>query len=777
MGLAQSVKIFCESDAVSWQQKILRIIFSRKKNFTLGVLFFLFLALHSMIIQVVLDVPLNRAFDYRYDDASPADVGCRVLVPFGKRKLIGIVIAVNAESSVETAKLKRAEQILRDIAPCSAEEIALFQFCSQYYLHPLGEVMLNALPPLLRRPKPIPPSAPTHYALTAAGRTDADAAIPARARVAREVLRRLQTEVAVSGEALRALSPGAMKQLKSFIEQAWATPVKMPARRIPALDAVQLPTLNTEQAQVIEKISATRDAFQVSLLHGITGSGKTEIYLRLIADAIARGGQALVLVPEINLTPQLDNTFRTRFPGVTIASLHSHLNDSERLQHWLAAKSGDARIIIGTRLAVFAPIPDLNLIVVDEEHDGSFKQQDGLRYSARDVAVFRASQRGIPIVLGSATPSLETWHNAHSGRYQFYQLKQRAIRDAVLPMISLIDMRRDKTQTGISAALLQALQIRLNKKQQSLLFINRRGYAPALMCHGCGWAAGCKRCSGKMVLHLRSKKLRCHLCGAEARIPSACPDCGNLELRPAGHGTQRIEATLAEHFPGAKILRVDRDSTRNKHAMRDMLTQIHAGEADILVGTQMLAKGHDFPNLTLVGVINADGALYSSDFRAGEKLFAQLMQVSGRAGRADLAGEVLVQTEIPEHPLYGALMRHDFSGYADALMKERKVAGFPPYMYQTLLRFESVNAHAVEDFAELAGKLAREIRAAHPAITVYDAVPAAVARIAGKERMHVLAQSVSRAQLQKFSNAWHAAISTQNTKNVRWAIDVDPLDI
>jgi primosomal protein N' (replication factor Y) (superfamily II helicase) len=730
-----------------------------------------------MIIQVVLDVPLNRAFDYRCDDATKADIGRRVLVPFGQRKLIGIVVALVNESSVETSKLRRAEEILRDIASCSAEEIALFQFCSQYYLHPLGEVMLNALPPLLRRPKPIAPPAPTHYALSSGGRAEAEAAIPARARVARDVLHLLQHNDTASVETIRAMAPGAIKHLKSFIAQGWVVPVKISAHNISLGNDVQLPSLNNDQAQVIEKISANTNKFHVTLLHGITGSGKTEIYLRLIADAIARGGQALVLVPEINLTPQLDNIFRTRFPGVTIASLHSHLNDSERLHHWLAAKTGEARIIIGTRLAVFAPIPDVNLIVVDEEHDGSFKQQDGLRYSARDVAVFRASQRGIPIVLGSATPSLESWHNAQSGRYQLLQLNQRAIQDAVLPNIHLIDMRRDKTQSGIGDALLRAIQIRLEKKQQSLLFINRRGYAPALMCHHCGWAAGCKRCSGKLVLHLRSKKLRCHLCGSESRIPTACPDCGNVELRPAGHGTQRIEATLAERFPDARILRVDRDSTRNKHAMRDMLTQIHAGEADILVGTQMLAKGHDFPNLTLVGVINADGALYSSDFRAGEKLFSQLMQVSGRAGRADLAGEVLVQTEIPDHPLYGALMRHSFTGYADALMQERKSAGFPPYVYQILLRFESVNANAVEDFAALATKLARELRAAHPGITVYDAVPAAIARVAGKERMHLLAQCASRAKLQKFSNAWHAALSEHNTKNVRWAIDVDPLDI
>ncbi|MGB8338148.1 MAG: primosomal protein N' [Burkholderiales bacterium] len=730
-----------------------------------------------MIIQVALDVPLNRVFDYRCDGATVKDIGRRVLVPFGKRKLIGIIHGVVLESAVEVAKLKRAEIIFRDIEACSAEELSLFSFCSQYYLHPLGEVMLNALPPLLRRPKPVTPSAPTHYSLTPEGRLSAATFLPSRARIARDVLQKLQNENAVSAESVRALSPSATKALKLFDERGWVKPAK-PALHIMLPDNTPfLPILTAEQAQVLETISAETNKFQVTLLHGITGSGKTEVYLRLIADALARGGQALVLVPEINLTPQLENIFRQRFPLVSIASLHSHLNDTERLRHWLAAKNGEARIIIGTRLAVFAPIPDLKLIVVDEEHDSSFKQQDGLRYSARDVAVFRASQRGIPIVLGSATPSLESWHNALSGRYKLCQLTQRASQDAVLPNIKLIDIRRDKINDGISESLVRALRTRLEKNQQSLLFINRRGYAPALMCHQCGWAAGCKRCSGKLVLHLRSKKLRCHLCGSESHIPAACPDCGNAELRPAGHGTQRIEAALAELFPAARILRVDRDSTRNKHAMRDMLAQIHSGEADILVGTQMLAKGHDFPNLTLVGVINADGALYSSDFRAGEKLFAQLMQVSGRAGRADLAGEVLVQTEIPDHPLYGALMRHDFNGYADTLMKERKGAGFPPYVYQTLLRFESVNAHAVEDFASLAAKLARDLRAAHPGITVYDAVPAPVARVAGKERMHLLAQSASRPKLQRFSNAWHAALSEHNKKNVRWAIDVDPLDI
>ncbi len=730
-----------------------------------------------MIVQVALDVPLDRLFDYRCDDATSDDIGRRVLVPFGPRKLVGVITGVPQESEVDIAKLKRVEQIFRDVAPCSEEEFSLFRFCSNYYQHPLGEVILNALPPALRRAKPISPPAPAQYALTELGRSIHDDALPPRARIAREVLHLFRNHDAVSIERVRSCSPSAMKVLKHFVTQAWLAPAQA-AKKIIQSNQINLPALNAEQLRAVETISKPADQFAVSLLHGITGSGKTEVYLRLIADVIARGGQALVLVPEINLTPQLEQTFRARFPATHIASLHSHLNDNERLQHWLAAKSGDARIVIGTRLAIFAPLPDLQLIVVDEEHDASYKQQDGLRYSARDVAVFRAKRRGIPIVLGSATPSLESWHNAQQGRYQLCELPNRAAQDAELPTIHLIDTRRDRPIDGISENLARAIASRLERKQQSLLFINRRGYAPALMCHECSWAAGCKRCSGKLVLHLRSKKLRCHLCGAEARIPAACPDCGNPDLRPAGHGTQRVEAALAEKFPSAKILRIDRDSTRNKHAMRDMLAQIHSGEADILVGTQMLAKGHDFPNLTLVGIINADGALYSSDFRAGEKLFAQLMQVSGRAGRADIAGEVLVQTDIPAHPLYAALVRHDFNGYADALLRERKLAGFPPYVYQVLLRVESVNASAALHFAQQAARIARDFqKQSNGKLTVYDPVPAPIARMAGKERFHLLIQSATRQTLQPFSSALNQSLTLLNAKQVRWMIDVDPLDL
>ncbi|HEY5308775.1 MAG TPA: primosomal protein N', partial [Casimicrobiaceae bacterium] len=402
----------------------------------------------------------------------------------------------------------------------------------------------------------------------------------------------------------------------------------------------------------------------------------TEVYVHLMHHVLQRGGQVLLLVPEINLTPQLENYFRSRFPDVNLISLHSGLSEGERLHNWQQAQLGAAQIVLGTRLSVFAELPGLALIIVDEEHDSSFKQQDGLRYSARDVAIFRANQCGVPIVLGSATPSLESYHNAQSGRYRMLKLTGRALVEARLPAVRCININQTVMHHGISENLLREIGLRIERREQSLLFINRRGYAPVLMCTSCGWLSGCKHCAGKMVLHLNEQRLRCHHCGYQIRVPTACPSCGNADLHPVGSGTQRVESVLQERFPEARILRVDRDSTRNKRAWQTMREQIHANEVDILVGTQMLAKGHDFPALTLVGVLNPDSALYSSDFRAPEKLFAQLVQVAGRAGRADKPGEVIIQTEFPDHPLFRALQTHDFEGWAASQLAERQMAGF-----------------------------------------------------------------------------------------------------
>jgi primosomal protein N' (replication factor Y) len=465
-----------------------------------------------------------------------------------------------------------------------------------------------------------------------------------------------------------------------------------------------------DQAVAIAAITAAR-AFQTFLLHGVTGSGKTEVYLQAIAAVLARDGQALMLVPEIALTPQLEARVSARFPAAHVVSAHSGVADAARARAFLAALEGRAAIVLGTRLSVFMPMPRLQLIVVDEEHDASFKQQEGLRYSARDVAIYRARQRDIPIVLGSATPSLETFHHAASGRYTRLELPQRAVAAAELPSVATIDTRKQKLQDGLSAELIAAVGERLQRGEQSLLFLNRRGYAPVLACPACGWISHCRRCAANLVLHLADRRVRGHHRGFEMAIPRACPDCGNLDLQPFGRGTQRLEAKLAETFPAARILRIDRDSADSPKKWQALLATIHAGEADILVGTQMLAKGHDFPKLTLVGVVGADAALFAADFRAPERLFAQLMQVGGRSGRHDLPGTVLIQTEYPNHPLYRALREHDYATFAQAQLAERDAAGFPPFAFQAMLRAEApelkqaLNVYAKFGFEYLKGPM------------------------------------------------------------------------
>jgi primosomal protein N' (replication factor Y) len=532
------------------------------------------------------------------------------------------------------------------------------------------------------------------------------------------------------------------------------------------------PLLNSDQAKAADAIAATLGRFTQWLLLGVTGSGKTEVYLQLVERVLARGGQVLVLVPEINLTPQLESRLIARFPKAALASLHSGIPEAERLRRWRAAESGQASILIGTRLAVFTPLPRLGLIVVDEEHDASLKQQEGLRYSARDLAVLRGKHRQVPVVLGSATPSLESYAKALAGRYRLAQLSGRA--NSRLPSIRCVDTRGQHLRDGLSPALIDALGRTLTAGSQSLVFVNRRGYAPALLCFACGWSAPCPRCSARLVLHLGAECLRCHYCGHEERVTRACPSCGNLDLTAAGHGTQRIELALAQLFPAARLLRIDRDTTRRRLAFEQMRQRVQDDDVDILVGTQMLAKGHDFPRLTLVGVINADSALYSTDFRAAEKLFAQLTQVAGRAGRRDASGEVLIQTQFPGHPLYHAVQRQDFAAFAQMVLSERREAGFPPYAHQVLLRAEALQREAVERFlghaAHAGGRLGFRVE-------VYDPVPAPVARIAGRERGHLLVQSASRDELQRFVDAWTPHLSGREARRVRWALDVDPLDL
>jgi primosomal protein N' (replication factor Y) len=727
------------------------------------------------IAQVAFDVPLDAHFDYLAGEADAQDLGRRALAPFGKRLMVGVIIGISDTPSVQGVALKPIKQILRDTPPLPAEILRLARFCSEYYHHPLGQVLSMLLPLRLRRTEPVGRLSQTVYLLTDAGRAASMDSLPARAAVKRKTLAALQAESPLTRSQLNEIAPSAAKTIQEFVAQGWVAETTMPlVARAPTASyaATPAPTLNPEQAAALEAIRGAPTGFTPWLLQGVTGSGKTEVYMRLIEDALSNRRQALVLVPEINLTPQTEARFRTRFSDAVIVSLHSNLAEGERLKNWLIAQDGAAQIVLGTRLAVFTPMPKLGLIIVDEEHDSSFKQQDGMRYSARDVAVFRAKDLNIPIVLGSATPALETWYNARMNRYRLLELKTRAVDAARHPEVTCIDLRREQLTEGLSASLIMAIKQRIKRGEQSLLFINRRGYAPVLMCAACGWLAGCPRCSSKLVVHLKEHRMRCHHCGHEERIPHHCPSCGAVDLAPLGQGTQRLEETLAKFIPEARILRVDRDSTRRKNALPEMLEKVHADEVDILVGTQMLAKGHDFPKLTLVGILNADSGLYSADFRASERLFSQLLQVSGRAGRASAGGEVLVQTGFPDHPLYAALRAGDYPAFAEALLKEREQTGLPPFSFQAMLRAE---AHSLDTSL----KFLRDAATAAPDSTpvkIYDPVPALMSRLAGKERAQLLIESPSRGALQKFLTAWMPALGAHKSRSVRWALDVDPLE-
>ncbi|CAB1370776.1 primosomal protein N' [Denitratisoma oestradiolicum] len=554
---------------------------------------------------------------------------------------------------------------------------------------------------------------------------------------------------------------------------------KLPKRRLARPqpgrgDQEASPPLTTEQQVALMAIGQTR-GFEAFLLHGVTGSGKTEVYLRAIEAVLAQGCQALMLVPEIALTPQLEGRVAARFPDAHIVSAHSGVADAARARGFLEAFEGQADIVLGTRLSVFMPLPRLGLIVVDEEHDASFKQQDGLRYSARDVAIFRAKQRDVPILLGSATPSLETFHHARTGRYRLLTLTLRAVA-AAMPDVRIVDTRREKLQDGMSQALIAALELRLARGEQSLIFLNRRGYAPVLACTACGWISHCRRCAANLVVHLADRRLRCHHCGLETGIPQACPDCGNLDIHPFGRGTQRLEVALQERFPEARVLRVDRDSASSPKKWQALLAQIHAGEADILVGTQMLAKGHDFPKLTLVGVVGADAALFAADFRAPERLFAQLMQVGGRSGRALLPGEVLIQSEYPDHPLYQALADHDYSRFASQQLHEREQAGFPPFAHQALLRAEAPSVD--QSLAFLAAARVEALKLAGEAVMLYDPVPMRMVRRMSLERAQLLVESASRPALQAFLATWSQLLYELKTpRELRWHLDVDPQEL
>jgi len=714
------------------------------------------------IVQVALDTPLHRLFDYRLPDGLAAvRPGSLVEVPFGRTHQVGVALGHPANSSIQTDKLRDVIRVLDDRPALSPEILRLAQFCADYYHHPLGAILLATLPPRLRNATPFAAETPW-LVVTAAGQL---AELPVRAKAQRALLDALRA-APQPRDMLRARKQG--RHAAALVEAGWAAWSRLPPQSADAPQTADSPPATAEQQAAIDSLLPVLGQFGVHLIHGVTGSGKTELYLRVIDAVLARGRQALVLIPEIALTPQLEQHFRRRFPGRRFATLHSGLGEKERAENWLAAPECD--VLLGTRLSVFAPLPRLGLIVVDEEHDGSFKQQDGLRYSARDVAIARGKQARVPVVLGSATPSLESYAQALSGRYQLIELKQRAISAAQLPEIELVDLKHIPLDNGLTRPALQALSETLARGEQSLVFLNRRGYAPALYCPSCAWVSPCPRCSARLVLHRTSHRLKCHHCGFETRIPPACPSCGNPDLKPLGQGTQRLEETLGAFLPAARIRRIDRDTMRPR-AWAELGEAVHGGEVDILVGTQMLAKGHDFPNMTLALILDTDGALYSPDFRATERLFAQLMQVAGRAGRADKPGRVLIQTAFPDHPLFRYLQRHDYAGYARELLAERRQLDLPPYTRQVLLRAEATTMDAALAFLQRAAALAPE----QADVSVFSATPAPMARVANLERAQLLVQSAQRRALQAFVRDWRPQLDTIRPRVARWSLDVDPL--
>jgi primosomal protein N' (replication factor Y) len=750
----------------------LQITLTESDNFTVTVAESSLLHAPITIARIALDTPLDRLFDYLAPDACGSDIGRRVEVPFGNRSLIGVLVELANHSNFPTENLKSLRVIDRESPPLPPDLLALARFVAGYYHHSLGSVLAMALPPALRR---VAGSSSMQrrsaqcqaYRLTEAGRTQVEQ-IPARFDV-----RKALAEKLLAGDLARTGLLSCDKTvLRDWLAQAWIEPASLTI--MTGVEEAE-PELTGEQSIVLEAVRAAGETFNSFLLYGVTGSGKTEVYMRLVADVLTRGQQVLVMVPEIHLTPQLIERFERRFPRRKLITLHSNLAAGERRNAWMDALDGHADIVLGTRLSIFTPLPRLGLIIVDEEHDTAYKQMDGMRYSARDVAVWRARARNVPVLLGSATPALETWRNAKEGRYQRLTLSKRAHTQALLPKVRLIDSRTDRPKQGLTGNLLTALAERLKRGEQSLVFINRRGYAPTLLCNGCGHVFPCPRCSAHLVLHRNQAgyRLVCHHCGFVAQPPETCPECGNLDLRPAGQGTQRIEETLAEQFPDARILRIDRDTATHKGAFAAMRAQVETREIDILVGTQIVAKGHDFPHLTLVGVIGADQALVSPDFRASERLFAQLMQVAGRAGRAQHPGEVLIQTAYPRHPLYQAVVRHDYPGFAEAALRERRGADFPPYVSQALLRAEAREEDAALGFLLAAREAGLALNAG---ILMFDPVAALMARVSNHYRMQLLVQAGARQHLQRFLSAWMPLLDGLKTRGVKWSVDVDPMD-
>lgn len=719
----------------------------------------------NIIVRVALPLPRPKLFDYLAGPDTKPAIGRCVRLPFGAGEKTGVIVALSPADSLPAERLKPVIDCL-DVPLLPESWMALTAFAARYYQYPLGEVISAALPPGIRRAVKLPRDHDPWLTTTASGRT----ALGESTKLTRALAAVLAVQSAGArrrSQLLGDLEGDASSAIREARHKGWLETVSRAGEREP----IGALPLNPSQATAVDRISASLGQFGAFLLFGVTGSGKTEVYLHLIAHALASGRQALMLVPEIGLTPQLLERVANRFPGANLVVLHSGLADGARSLGFVQALRGEADIVLGTRLSVFVPLPRLGLIVVDEEHDASFKQQEGLRYSARDLAVWRAHHEKLPIVLGSATPSLETWMHAEDGRYIRLDLPQPAVAEHP-PALQRIDTRRIKLDDGLSPALVKAIRVRLERHEQSLIFLNRRGYAPVIACNQCGWVSTCPNCSANQVFHAADARLRCHHCGWESPVPKACPDCGNQDLHAFGRGTQRIEERLQEYFPDACVERVDRDSVRTPTQWEEVRARIERCEIDILVGTQMLAKGHDFPNLTLVGIVGADTGLYSADYRAPERLFQQLMQVSGRSGRGELPGEVLVQTEFPEHPLYEYLARRDYPGFARRELEDRQQAGFPPYSYHAVLRAEAPELEQAIAFLESAQQHASALQSP---VRLYDVIPMRLVRRARMERAQLVIECDSRAALQAMLTMWLPIVYEMKTpRDLRWHLDVDP---
>ena len=730
-------------------------------------------AVSEPVLQVAVPVPVRRRFDYLPPQPGwtpPVRPGVRVRVPFGRRSAVGVVVDVVATSPVEETKLRRVDDVIDTEPLLDAAILKLLIWASGYFQHPVGEVVTGTLPKLLRLGRAPKSERSVRYAATAAG-AGALARGIARAPVQARLLGLMLAGGSVSEAELSAEKRDWRRPLRALISKGWVDVSDSSTRGAVPPGG---PPLNTEQQRAVDALLSHLGAFNAFVLEGVTGSGKTEVYLRAIEKVVERGLQALVLIPEIGLTPQLLARFRERL-SCRVEALHSGLSDGERLSAWTHARNGTADVVVGTRSAAFAPLARPGLFVVDEEHDLSFKQKDGFRYSARDLAVVRARDAGVPIVLGSATPSLEAIDNVRRGRYRRLDLPRRA-GGAVPPRVDVVDLRSRPFDDGLCDVLVEAVSQARERSEQALLFINRRGYAPLLVCHACGWIAECRRCDARLVYHRGERRLRCHHCAAERPLIAECPECGSKDMRPLGLGTERVASALESRIAGLRVARMDRDVTRQRGALEALLDRVHSGDVDAVVGTQMLAKGHHFPNVTLVAILDADGGLFGLDFRAPERMAQLLLQVAGRAGRGDRAGRVLLQTHHPEHPLLRVLVLEGYRKFCEGALVERRQARLPPYASFALVRAEAVRQDTPMMFLRDAEACAGVHR--RDGVSVLGPVPSPMERRAGRYRAQLLVDARSRAALQRFLPAWIAELEAlPSARNVRWSIDVDPQEM